>query len=54
MFPVPMGFLWYLVSKIELNFNIKLNLSIAQWKFVNFFVDMCNDVSSTGWSQQKK
>jgi len=50
MFPVPLGLLWYLVSKIELNFKVKLDLSIGRWNFFNFcFVDMCIDMSSTGW-----
>jgi len=37
MFPVPLGFLWYLASKIEFHFKVYLDLSNARWKFFNFF-----------------
>jgi len=50
MFPFPLGFLWYLVSKIKLNFKVKLDVSNAWWKMFNFFfLDMCNEMLSTGW-----
>jgi len=42
--------LWYLLPKLELNFEVKLDLDIGRWKLFNFvFSDMGNNVSSTWW-----